>query len=204
MMIVCAHSARVRVSASALLFLFFFPSCLPICCELSINLSLSLSLRRSVNRCAVNHSFGFPFISPSSQWLKREQEEGGRKRRRRRRARSYITNTHTGYITLLEAVLEQWEVEARRLFSPSLSDSLIVLWLLLFFFSFRPPPKMDFDAWSQRSLLSVQTAFPSTSIRFHLQTVFWFCLPIFFFVSSRRTPKLFLRIAEEIFCSHFL
>lgn len=38
-------------------------SCLPICCELRIN----LSLRRSVNRCGVNHSPGFPFISPSSQ-----------------------------------------------------------------------------------------------------------------------------------------
>lgn len=46
-------------------------------------------------------------------------------------------------------------------FFPSLSDALIVLWLLLFFCSFRPAPKMDFDAWSRPSCLSFQVAHTS-------------------------------------------
>lgn len=84
-----SHPQQVPASPLILLFL---PSCLPICCELCIN----LSLRRSVNRCGVNQSLGFPFISLSSQWLKREkkeEEEGVR-------LHYQHTHTHTGYITL--------------------------------------------------------------------------------------------------------
>lgn len=84
-----SHPQQVPASPLILLFL---PSCLPICCELCIN----LSLRRSVNRCGVNQSLGFPFISLSSQWLKREkkeEEEGAR-------LHYQHTHTHTGYIML--------------------------------------------------------------------------------------------------------
>lgn len=111
---------------------FSFPSCLPICCELCIN----LSLRRSVNRCGVNQSLGFPFISPSFQWLKRERER--EKEEEGALLHYQHTHTHTGYITLWKQCREQWEVGSRRLSAVSSFFSVIVLWLFSSFFRFYP------------------------------------------------------------------
>lgn len=89
MIVFIYHGARA--SASTLPFLSCFPSCLPICCEPRINLSQEEC--QSV-RCQSEPRLPFhlPFL-PMTEEGERGGGGGGREH-------SYITNTHTGYITL--------------------------------------------------------------------------------------------------------
>lgn len=187
MTIVCAHGAWVRVSASALRFLFFFPSCLPICFEQSINLSLalslsllhslSLSLRRSVNRCAVNHSFGFPFISPSSQWLKREQQE-----EEEEGAQLHYQHTHWIHYTSGSSAGAVGSPSATRFFPVSIRflDCFMTFAFSSAHFGLLRRWILTHDRGVACCLSKLSFLPSSTSICFYLHTVFWFCLPKYF------------------------
>lgn len=204
MVIVCAHCAWVRVSASALLFLFFSPSCLPICCELCMNPPpLSQEECQSV-RC--QSQLRLPFHLSFLPMTEEGAGGGGG-------GRTATLPTHT--LDTLHFWKQCWSggKPKRDAFSPvsiRSSDCFMTFAFLLI-----TPACSEDGFWR---IIAAQLAVCPNCLSFQIAHPSVFCFVCLFFLTSRRsfgsvhqisfvspqrTRQLFHRITEEIFCSHF-